>query len=121
MKKEVKPIDVAKVRKGVYELLAALFQVLANASRIQILDLLRNNPPSKTFSDIMFSLRMNPNVMNQHLQRLIEFGLVKRTAEGHYKITDIGNLALSATSENILQIVENALALAKKSKDIEVA
>lgn len=109
-------ISEAKVKKGVYELLAALFRVLSNPARIQILDLLRNNPPAKTFSNIMFSLQANPNVVNHHLRGLQKFGLVKKTVDGHYKITEIGDLALSATSENILQIVENSLELAKKTK-----
>lgn len=110
------PIDKSKVQEGTYKLLAILFQVLASPARIKILDLLRHNPPEKTFSDVMFALGMNPNVVNHHLQRLQKFGLVEKTEKGHYKITEIGDLALSATSENILQIVEKSLAVMESSK-----
>jgi predicted transcriptional regulator len=113
-------IDETKVREGIYNLLAMLFQVLSSPTRIQILDLLRNNPPAKSFSDIMFTINKNPNVVNHHLRKLQDFGLIKKAAAGHYKITEIGDLALSATSENILQIVENALDFAKKSDAVSV-
>ncbi len=110
-------VDETKVKEGTYTLLAILFQVLANPARIRILDLLRHNPPEKTFSDVMFALKKNPHVVSHHLQRLQRFGLIRKTENGHYKITDIGDLALSATSENVLQIVEKSLAMVKANQE----
>ena len=72
------PISEAKVKEGTYRLLAILFQVLANPARIEILDLLRHNPPEKTFSDVMFTLEKNPHVVSHHLHRLRCMGLSRK-------------------------------------------
>lgn len=111
-------LSEAKVKEGTYRLLALLFQILANPARIKILDLLRNNPPERTFTDVMFSLNMNPNVVSRNLQKLQNFGLIEKTESGHYKITDTGDLALSVTSENVLQIVEKSLNIAKTNPEL---
>jgi len=99
------------VKEGTYRLLATLFKILSNPDRLQILDLL--NPESHTFTEIMFTIGINPAVVNRHLAKLQEFNLIEKNEDGAYKTTDIGKLALNATSKDILGIVEEALEVAK--------
>ena len=108
-----------KVRQGAYKLLAELFMVLSNPDRLEILDLLSHNPPaSRSFSTIMFSVHRNPNVVNRHLNKLGEYSFVRKTEDGNYQITETGKLALSATSSDILEIVDQSLSIARKERII---
>jgi DNA-binding transcriptional ArsR family regulator len=100
-----------KIKGGLYKLLGDLFQVLSSPTRIEILRLLLpcSPPPQLTFSEIMFGLRKNPNTINYHLERLMEYGMVAKTSEGKYAITEIGQLALKAEPADIIAVTEKAI------------
>jgi predicted transcriptional regulator len=114
-------ISAETVREGTYKLLAALFEILSSSVRLEILDLLRHNPPeSRTFSTIMFTLSKNPAVVSRHLHKLEEYGLVEQKDHG-YKITETGKLALNATPKDILELVEQALEIAETLDKVEIS
>jgi len=108
-------IAESKVKEGLYKLLADVFSVLSNATRIRMLHILlpHSPPPRVTFSEIMFAVRKNPNAVNYHLGKMMEFGMVRKTEDGKYQITEIGELALNADLEDILSITERAIETAK--------
>ncbi len=110
MKKPEK-IPEDKIKGGLYKVLAELFQVLSSPDRIRILRILLpcSPPPELTFSEIMFTIQKNPNTVNYHLEKLMEYGLIKKTEGKKYQITEAGQLALNADLVDIIAITEKAI------------
>ena len=111
MNKDTQKISEQKIKGGLYKVLADLFQVLSNPDRIKILRILlpSSPPPELTFSQIMFAIQKNPNTVNYHLMKLSDYGMIMKTEQGKYRITEGGQLALNADSADIIAITEKAI------------
>jgi len=109
------PIPESAVKRGLYRLLSEVFLVLASDVRIGILHTLLHHSgrPEATFTELMFDMRVNPSVLNRHLSKLLEYGMIEKTRDVKYRITDVGQLALSADPASIIELVEAALEKAK--------
>lgn len=64
-----------------------IWKTLSNENRINILYKLYEGTAS--WSDLMFSLKINPKSLNSHLNFLMEHLMVEKT-NGHYGITNFG-------------------------------
>ncbi len=106
-----------KVSKGLYAMLADLFNILANPDRLRILAFL--NPNNHSFTEIMFEIGKNPAIIDRHLTKLKEFGLIKKREDGTYIATPEGSLALGATIKDIAVIVQQALQINKHGKETD--
>lgn len=104
-------ISEKKVQDGLYAVMAELFKILASRDRLRILAYL--NPEPHTFSEIMFAIGKNPSIVSRHLEKLQKYNLVEKGVDRTYKATEIGILALNATTKDIVGIVEQALQIAK--------
>jgi Predicted transcriptional regulator len=83
---------------------AEVFQAVSSENRLKIIKELSTGP--KTWSELMFSLKMNPKILDESLKKLIQAGVIVK--EGNkYRLTSIGDY--------ILQIIEP---LAKLTADI---
>jgi predicted transcriptional regulator len=88
-----------------YSKIAKLFDVLSRPNNYRILEEIDKKP--KTFSDLMFELRKNPNVISTRLKKLSKLNLVEKSNEG-YQITQAGKLALEIDKHNIDDTRETA-------------
>jgi predicted transcriptional regulator len=53
---------------------------------------------SRTFTDIVQNLKMNPNTFKFHSEILINNGLLEKHGRGTYQTTDLGKLLLELTN-----------------------
>ncbi|MDT7891400.1 MAG: ArsR family transcriptional regulator [Thermoproteota archaeon] len=70
---------------------AEVFQALASEVRIRIVKSLKEGP--KTWSELMFSLKVNPKILDESLKRLIKAGVVIKDGN-KYRLTDLGDYVL---------------------------
>jgi rhodanese-related sulfurtransferase len=101
-------------KESLYHLFAQIGQALANAHRLELLDLLTQAP--RTVEDLATETQMSVANTSQHLQRLKQSRLVISEREGvyiRYKLTDPGvaRLWLELRSVAETQIAEVKLAL----------
>jgi len=74
---------------------AEVFHAVSSENRLKIIKELSSGP--KTWSELMFALKMNPKILDESLKKLIIAGVVVK--EGNkYRLTGIGDY--------ILQIIE---------------
>lgn len=105
-----------RVKEGAFKFLASLYEILSNPTRLGILDLLYRTSDEKTFSDIMFTIRKNPNVVSKALKVLQEYKLIEKTERG-YKITEEGKFLLNMNARSVMELVKKGLEITTKSDD----
>jgi len=64
-----------------------IWRTLSNESRVKILYKLYEG--DSTWSDLMFSLKINPKSLSSHLNFLIEYQMVEKN-NGDYTLTEFG-------------------------------
>lgn len=106
--------DKRRPKDTLYQLFAAIGQALANAHRLELLDLLVQAP--RTVEELAAETQMSIANTSQHLQRLKQSRLVASAREGtyiRYQLADPGVarlwLELRAVAESQLAEVQQAL------------
>lgn len=79
--------EKVKNRKALAIALENVWQVLGNRNRIEILFNLCDS--EQTWSELMFSLQMNPRTLSLHLKYLQEYDIVSKH-DDKYKLTSMG-------------------------------
>ena len=74
------------------ERLCDLYFELSNEERLGILYLLKEK--NNTLTGLSDELEIRNQQCSRHLVRLTEFGLIKKTIDGEYAITDYGSVIL---------------------------
>lgn len=77
---------------------------LANPTRLSLFFELRKG--SRTWSDLMFDFRLNPNSLGKHLQAMKTVGLVQKAGKKGYELTVIG-YRVGEALESIVTLTSN--------------
>lgn len=80
---------------------ADVFYAIASENRLKVIKELEKGP--KTWSELMFSLKMNPRILDESLKKLMKAGIIIKKS-GKYRLTGLGDY--------ILQIIEPIAQLA---------
>ena len=83
-KKNLEQIQKSKTLAIAYE---TVWKILANRNRIEILFKLCES--EQNWSDLMFSLQINPRSLSAHLKFLQEYEIIKKNGKKYY-LTEIG-------------------------------
>ena len=94
-----------KTKFGKYEIIASLYKLLGNPVRLKILRLLQDK--SMGFSELMHELAVNPKVLSNCLNKLIEFRLiVKSYPHRVYVLTSAGRRILREQIEAVYEYLD---------------
>ena len=85
--KKTENIDEIQTKKALTIAHKTVWSVLANKNRVEILFKLCESELS--WSDLMFSLKINPRSLSSHLKYLQEYEIVRKN-DKNYSLTDIG-------------------------------
>jgi len=75
-----------------FKILAECLQAIGNHNRLKIVMYCSEEP--RRFSDIIFSLKLNPASFKFHAKVLMECDLIKKVKRGVYLTTELGNIFL---------------------------
>lgn len=96
---------VKKQSFGKYDTIASLFKLLGNPVRLRILGLLQNK--SMGFGELMRELAVNPKVLSNCLNKLMEFRLVTRSYPYRvYVLTSAGRRILREQIEAVYEYLD---------------
>lgn len=70
---------------------AEVFYAVASEVRIRIIKTLQEGP--KTWSELMFTLKVNPKILDESLKKLIKAGVVVKE-KNRYRLTELGDYIL---------------------------
>lgn len=94
-----------KAKFGKYDIIASLYKLLGNPVRLKILGLLENK--SMGFSELMRELTVNPKVLSNYLNKLVEFRLVTKSYPHRvYVLTPPGRRILREQIEGIYDYLD---------------
>ncbi|MHA1213468.1 MAG: GyrI-like domain-containing protein [Candidatus Heimdallarchaeota archaeon] len=83
--------EIKSTGKNSYKLedLAEVLGALANISRLQIVSFLKNKPGE--FSELKEETKLSKTALAHHLEKLVKYGILKKTARGKYTLTEDGS------------------------------
>ena len=85
---------------------ATMMRMLGNENRLRILNALHERP--KTWTELIFELRINSNTLKHHLDYLREKKLVIENEPQGFRLTDAGKSFMELSIEDIISTVEKA-------------
>jgi len=91
--------------------LAGCLKAIGHAKRLEIVQYCKQ---PRTFSEITFNLRLNPNSFKFHSKILIDQGLVRKIERGKYETTKLGKMLIAIVDEVQLLILTQSNAIKKK-------
>jgi len=94
------------IEDAVIKAYVELGRVIMNENRVKILMLLDKKPHSWT--DLMFTLRVSPKVLRDHLRILTANDLVQKGGKEGYKITDASRAILNITLPDMISMANFA-------------
>lgn len=90
-------------------------RALANETRLNLLYSLYEQP--KTWTELIFELRINPKSLRDHLNFLIKSGLVKKRKSVGFEVTDAARGFIETSLDELISTASEALTAAGKGQD----
>jgi predicted transcriptional regulator len=91
---------------------ATMLKALSNETRLSILYSLYERP--KTWTELLFELKINPKSLRDHLNYLKKSRLVKKKKPVGFEITTAGKAVMKLSIKDIVSTVEKAIEITKK-------
>jgi len=85
---------------------ATMMRMLSNENRVRILYALHEKP--KTWTELIFELKMNPKTLGHHLDYLREKRIVAENKPQGFKLTKAGRTFMEMSIEDIVSTVKKA-------------
>jgi len=86
-------------------------KALANETRLNLLYSLHMKP--KTWTELIFQLRINPKSLRDHLNFLIESGLVRKRKTVGFEVTEAAREFIETSLEDLIATAKEAIATAE--------
>lgn len=86
-------------------------RALANETRLNLLYSLYKKP--KTWSELIFEFKINPKSLRDHLNFLIESGLVRKKKGVGFELTDAATGFIETSLEELISTAEKAVEIAR--------
>jgi len=83
-----------------------MMKALANETRLEILYSLYEKP--KTWTDLIFKLKINPKSLRDHLNYLKKSGLVKKKEPVGFELTDAAKTFIEYSLKDIIETATKA-------------
>lgn len=96
-----------EIEKKTMSAVAAMMRALANETRLNILYKLYEGP--KTWTKLMFELKLNPKSLRDHLDYLRKNGLVETREPVGFGLTDAAKEFMESSLPEIISTVRQAL------------
>ena len=81
-------------------------RALSNETRLDILYSLHEKP--KTWTDLLFGLKINPKSLRDHLEYLRKSGLVKKREPVGFELTDAAKAFIENSLNDIMETAKKA-------------
>jgi len=101
-----------KVERKAFIAYAIVLKALSNETRLNILYSLYEGP--KTWTDLLFELKINPKSLRDHLSFLIRSHLIRKRKPLGFEITPAGKAFIELSLQDIISTVKKAAELSKK-------
>ena len=88
-----------------------MMKALSNENRLEIMHSLHDK--SKTWTELLFELQINPKSLRDHLTYLKKSGLIKKKDPIGFEITDAGRAFIELSLEKIIETAKQAAEIAK--------
>jgi len=102
-----------KIERKAFSAYAIVLKALSNETRLNILYSLYESP--KTWTDLLFELKINPKSLRDHLSFLIRSNLVRKRKPLGFEITSAGKAFIELSLRDIVSTVKKAAELSKKT------
>ena len=102
-----------EIEKKAMSAVAAMMRALANETRLRILYELRES--SKTWTELMFELKLNPKSLRDHLDYLRKSGLVEKREPVGFGLTDAAKEFMESNLPQLISTVKQAVEIAESS------
>ncbi len=80
---------------------------LSNVNRMRMLQfLLDEDDMTRSFSDFLRGLRMNPKIVREHAIRLKEAGYVESSGRGKYRVSQRGSILFMTAGLAVMRVIE---------------
>ena len=89
-----------------------MMKALANETRLSILHSLDEKP--KTWTELLFELKVNPKSLRDHLAYLRKSGLVRRSEPEGFELTEAAKAFIELSLEDIMSTAKQAAKIVKK-------
>jgi DNA-binding transcriptional ArsR family regulator len=99
-----------QIEKKVVNAYTLMMKALANETRLSILHSLNQKP--KTWTELLFELKINPKSLRDHLAYLRKSGLVKRSEPEGFEPTDAAKTFIELSLEDIISTAKKAAKIA---------
>jgi len=92
-------IENLDLLEGAVKAYARMTRIIANENRLKILVLLDRGP--RTWTQLMFEVKVNPKVLRHHLRILRQYELIKKEKVG-FAITNVGRALVKLSLGSII-------------------
>jgi len=92
---------------------AIVLKALSNETRLNLLYSLYEGP--KTWTELLFELKINPKSLRDHLGFLIRSNLVRKKKPLGFEITSAGKAFVELSPRDVISTVKKAVELSKTS------
>lgn len=99
-------ISEMKQKEKALAAVSTAMKMLSNQNRLRILNSLHERP--KTWTELMFELRMNPKTLQHHLSCLRENKLVSQNKPHGFKLTEYGKSLIELSVRDVMSTVQKA-------------
>lgn len=96
-----------------------MMKALANETRLNIVNSLNNKP--KTWTELLFELKVNPKSLRDHLAYLRRSGLVKKSEPHGFELTEAGRAFMQLSLENIINTAKRASQIVQRKTKREIS
>jgi predicted transcriptional regulator len=107
---KARDLDMLEVAAKAYARMAG---IIANENRLKILILLERGP--RTWTQLMFEVKVNPKVLRHHLIILRRYGLVEKKRVG-FAITNAGKALVKMSLDSIISKLSLAQQIVSSNK-----
>lgn len=101
-----------QIEKKVVNAYTLMMKALASETRLSILHSLDEKP--KTWTELLFELRINPKSLRDHLAYLRKSGLVRRSDPDGFELTKAAEAFIRMSLEDIISTARQAAIIAEK-------
>jgi DNA-binding transcriptional ArsR family regulator len=91
-----------------------MMKALANETRLSILHSLHEKP--KTWTELLFELKINPKSLRDHLGYLRKSGLVKRSKPSGFELSEAGKEFIESSLADIISTAKQAAQIIHSKK-----
>jgi len=109
----IQRIEKRDLVEGAVKAYARMAGIIANENRLKILVLLNQGP--RTWTQLMFEVKVNPKVLGHHLRILREYKLVRKERVG-FAITNAGRALVKLSIDTMISELKLAQRIAEHGK-----